>query len=314
MINWGVIGFGRMGKTFTNCFKNTDQLFQLRGIASNSNSKNKNEFYKNYDDLINSSEIDALYISTLNNTHKDLATRCIKQNKKVLCEKPLGLNLNEVKEIYDLLSDKKDSFFEAIAYRSHPQTLKLKELLEDRNFGKIKKVEANFGFKVKKIKKDSRLFNKSLGGGSILDLGCYPVSFFSLLTNDFNDLEVIKSDRILCETNVDVHGEIELRLNNQVTAIGRVSLSQNLDNICRVYCENAIITVSSPWLPSEKTFLEIETKGRYFKEFVITKKNVYEHQLENVSLAFKRKNSKNSHLVNIEESLEISRILDEWLK
>ena len=314
MINWGVIGFGRMGKTFTNCFKNTDQLFQLRGIASNSNSKNKNEFYKNYDDLINSSEIDALYISTLNNTHKDLATRCIKQNKKVLCEKPLGLNLNEVKEIYDLLSDKKDSFFEAIAYRSHPQTLKLKELLEDRNFGKIKKVEANFGFKVKKIKKDSRLFNKSLGGGSILDLGCYPVSFFSLLTNDFNDLEVIKSDRILCETNVDVHGEIELRLNNQVTAIGRVSLSQNLDNICRVYCENAIITVSSPWLPSEKTFLEIETKGRYFKEFIITKKNVYEHQLENVSLAFKRKNSKNIHLVNIEESLEISRILDEWLK
>ena len=314
MINWGVIGFGRMGKTFTNCFKNTDQLFQLRGIASNSNSKNKNEFYKNYDDLINSPEIDALYISTLNNTHKDLATRCIKQNKKVLCEKPLGLNLNEVKEIYDLLSDKKDSFFEAIAYRSHPQTLKLKELLEDRNFGKVKKVEANFGFKVKKIKKDSRLFNKSLGGGSILDLGCYPVSFFSLLNNDFNDLEVIKSDRILCETNVDVHGEIELRLNNQVTAIGRVSLSQNLDNICRVYCENAIITVSSPWLPSEKTFLEIETKGRYFKEFIITKKNVYEHQLENVSLAFKRKNSKNSLLVNIEESLEISRILDEWLK
>ena len=314
MINWGVIGFGRMGKTFTNCFKNTDQLFQLRGIASNSNSKNKNEFYKNYDDLINSSEIDALYISTLNNTHKDLATRCIKQNKKVLCEKPLGLNLNEVKEIYDLLSDKKDYFFEAIAYRSHPQTLKLKELLEDRNFGKIKKVEANFGFKVKKIKKDSRLFNKSLGGGSILDLGCYPVSFFSLLTDDFNNLEVIKSDRILCETNVDVHGEIELRLNNQVTAIGRVSLSQNLDNICRVYCENAIITVSSPWLPSEKTFLEIETKGRYFKEFIITKKNVYEHQLENVSLAFKRKNSKNIHLVNIEESLEISRILDEWLK
>tara|TARA_S200000501_G_scaffold129064_1_gene122002 strand:- start:581 stop:1525 length:945 start_codon:yes stop_codon:yes gene_type:complete len=314
MINWGVIGFGRMGKTFTNCFKNTDQLFQLRGIASNSNSKNKNEFYKNYDDLINSSEIDALYISTLNNTHKDLATRCIKQNKKVLCEKPLGLNLNEVKEIYDLLSDKKDYFFEAIAYRSHPQTLKLKELLEDRNFGKVKKVEANFGFKVKKIKKDSRLFNKSLGGGSILDLGCYPVSFFSLLTDDFNNLEVIKSDRILCETNVDVHGEIELRLNNQVTAIGRVSLSQNLDNICRVYCENAIITVSSPWLPSEKTFLEIETKGRYFKEFIITKKNVYEHQLENVSLAFKRKNSKNSLLVNIEESLEISRILDEWLK
>ena len=314
MINWGVIGFGRMGKTFTNCFKNTDQLFQLKGVASNSNSKNKNEFYKNYDDLINSSEIDAVYISTLNNTHKDLVTKCIKQNKKVLCEKPLGLNLNEVREVYDLLSDKKNFFFEAIAYRSHPQTLRLIELLEDRNFGKVKKVEANFGFKVKKIKKDSRLFNKSLGGGSILDLGCYPVSFFSLFTDNYNDVEVIKSYHRLCETNVDVHGDIELRLNNQITAIGRVSLSENLDNICKIYCENAVITVSSPWLPSEKTFLEIETKGRYFKEFISTKKNVYEHQLENVSLAFVRKNTKDFNLVNIEESLKISRILDEWLK
>ncbi len=314
MINWGVIGFGRMGKTFTNCFKNTDQLFQLKGVASNSNSKNKNEFYKNYDDLINSSEIDAVYISTLNNTHKDLVTKCIKQNKKVLCEKPLGLNLNEVREVYDLLSDKKNFFFEAIAYRSHPQTLRLIELLEDRNFGKVKKVEANFGFKVKKIKKDSRLFNKSLGGGSILDLGCYPVSFFSLFSDNYNDVEVIKSYHRLCETNVDVHGEIELRLNNQITAIGRVSLSENLDNICRIYCENAVITVSSPWLPSEKTFLEIETKGRYFKEFISTKKNVYEHQLEKVSLAFVRKNTKDFNLVNIEESLKISRILDEWLK
>ena len=314
MINWGVIGFGRMGKTFTNCFKNNDQLFQLKGVASNSNSKNKNEFYKNYDDLINSSEIDAVYISTLNNTHKDLVTKCIKQNKKVLCEKPLGLNLNEVREVYDLLSDKKDFFFEAIAYRSHPQTLRLIELLEDRNFGKIKKVEANFGFKVKKIKKDSRLFNKSLGGGSILDLGCYPVSFFSLFTDNYNDVEVIKSYHKLCETNVDVHGEIELRLNNQITAIGRVSLSENLDNICRIFCENAVITVFSPWLPSEKTFLEVETKGRYFKEFISTKKNVYEHQLKNVSLAFVRENTKDFNLVNIEESLKISRILDEWLK
>ncbi len=313
-MNWGILGFGRMGKIFANCFKNTNQFYQLKSIASNSNSKNKREFYQSYDELINSSEIDAIYISTLNNTHKDLVIKCIKKNKKVLCEKPLGLNLIEVKEVYDLLKNKKDFFFEAIAYRSHPQTLRLMELLEDRNFGKVKKLEANFGFKVKKIKKDSRLFNKSLGGGSILDLGCYPISFFSLFIDDFNDLEVIKSDHRLCETNVDVDGEIEIRLNNQITAIGRVSLTQNLDNICRIYCENSIITVSSPWLPSEKTFLEIETKGRYFKEFISTKKNVYEHQLENVSLAFMHRNTKDLNLVNIEESLKISSILDKWLK
>ena len=316
MINWGIIGYGRMGKTFASCFDSSDKSFDLKGIASKSNfnSNQKIKIFKNYDDLINSSDIDALYISTLNNTHKDLVIDSISQNKKILCEKPLGLNFNEVKEISNLINGKKNIFFEAIAYRSHPQTSKLLEILKDKNFGKIRKIEANFGFKVKRIKKDSRLFNKSLGGGSILDLGCYPVSFFNIFTNKLSNIEILKSNNNLCETDVDIDGEIHLKLNNEINAIGKVSLAENLDNICRIYCENAIITVPSPWLPSEKTFLEIETKGRYYKEFINTDKNVYKHQLLNVVSYFSDKKVDNSNLVDIEESLEISRILDEWSK
>ena len=153
MINWGIIGYGRMGKTFAQCFKKIKDNCNLVGISSKSNFNNENKFFKNYDELINSSKIDAIYISTLNNTHKELVIKSIRSNKKILCEKPLGLNSIEVKEIYDLLKDKKNIFFEAIAYRAHPQTLKLLEILKDKNLGKIKKIEANFGFRIKKIKK-----------------------------------------------------------------------------------------------------------------------------------------------------------------
>ena len=319
MINWGIIGFGRMGKTFADCFKNSNESFKLTAIASKSNSKisfkDKNlNVFKNYDELILSPKIDAIYVATLNNTHKEIVVKGLNNNKKILCEKPLGMNVYEVDEIYKHIKEKKNIFFEAIAYRSHPQLVKLFEILKDKKIGKIKKIEANFGFKLRKINKDSRLFNKDLGGGSILDLGCYPISFFNLFAINYSEIKIIKSSYNLCETNVDINGEIHLKLNNEIDAIGKVSLSENLENICRLYCENAIITVPNPWLPPEKSFLEIETKQGYFKEFINTNKNIYEHQLYEVNSFFCGKNAKNSHLVNIEESLEISRILDKWLK
>ena len=314
MVNWGIIGYGRMGKTFANCFNSPEKNFCLKGIASKSNFNliQKIKTFKNYDELIYSQDIDAIYISTLNNTHKDLVIKSIEQKKKVLCEKPVGLNLKEVRAIHSLIKEKKNDFFEAIAYRSHPQTERLIEILKNQNFGKINKIEANFGFKNKRIKKDSRLFNKDLGGGSILDLGCYPISFFYLFVNTSEDIAILKSNYNLCETGVDINAEIHLKLNNEIDAIGKVSLSENLNNVCKIYFENATILVSSPWLPSEKAFLEIETKSRYFKDFINTKKNVYEHQILEISKSFEEKNRNNSNLVTIEKSLEITKILDEW--
>ena len=79
MINWGIIGYGRMGKTFAQCFKKVKGNCNLVGISSNSNFNNQSKFFKNYDELINSSKINAIYISTLNNTHKDLVIQSIKK-------------------------------------------------------------------------------------------------------------------------------------------------------------------------------------------------------------------------------------------
>ena len=129
-----------------------------------------------------------------------------------------------------------------------------------------------------------------------------------------DNIEIIKSNYNLCETDVDINAESHLKLNKEIDAIGKVSLSENLNNICKIYCENATITVPSPWLPSEKTFLEIETKARYFKEFINTNKNVYEHQISEINTSFEGKNEDNPNLVTIEKSLEISRILEQWLK
>ena len=313
MINWGIIGFGNMGKQYAKCFREKSSTFNLIGIASKSkkNSIKDVEFFDNYDDLIRSDSIDAIYISTLNNSHKNLVCQVEKHNKKILCEKPLGMNLKEVEEMHRLFKDKKDSFLEAIAYRSHPQTEALLNLLEEKEFGEIKKIESSFGFKVKKIKKDSRLFSKDLGGGAILDLGCYPLSFFNLFTKGKN-MEVMNSKFSLCETNVDIDGEITLEIDDKIEAKGKVSLKENLDNLCKIYCDKAQITLREPWLPSNKSFIEVETKSRYYKKIISSNKSAYDHQLEASSNFFSKDKKKSKILVNIEESLELSKIIGIW--
>ena len=103
MINWGIIGFGNMGKQYFNCLQKKSSVFNLTAVASQSKGVNKLskdiKFFNDYDDLIQSDLVDAIYISTLNNTHKILVEKAFKSNKKILCEKPLGMNLNEVKEL-----------------------------------------------------------------------------------------------------------------------------------------------------------------------------------------------------------------------
>ena len=314
MINWGVIGFGRMGKQYVDCLKIKSDLFKLSGVSSKTSSHLKEfNFYKTYEELIKQKEIDAIYISTLNNTHKDLVILANTYNKKILCEKPLGMNLLEVKELHSLLKNKKENFLEAIAYRAHPITSAIFEILKDREIGQVKKIESSFGFKIKKIKRDSRLFNKDVGGGAILDLGCYPISFFNLFDQE-NDTKIIKSNFELCKTDVDIDGDISLKINNEIEAFGKVSLKENLENKCRVYCENAIITVPSPWLPANNTFIEIETKSRYFKKLISSDKNVYQHLLEASSIFFSKKSKKNDFLVDIDKSLKIAKIIDLWKK
>jgi predicted dehydrogenase len=312
MISWGIIGFGRMGRQYVDCFKTKSDLFKLSGISSKTSSNIKEfNFYNSYEDLIKVKEIDAIYISTLNNTHRDLVILANNYNKKILCEKPLGMNFSEVQELHYLLKKKEEIFLEAIAYRAHPIIPTIFEILNDKEIGQIKKIESNFGFKVRKIKKESRLFNKKVGGGAILDLGCYPLSFFNLFDKK-KDIKVIKSNFKLCETDVDIDGEIFLKIDSKIDAIGKVSLRENLDNKCRIYCENAIITIPSPWLPTNKTFIEIETKSRYFKRLISSDKNVYQHLLEASSIFFSKKKEKPKFLVGIDESLKISKIIDLW--
>ena len=149
------------------------------------NIKESLRFISN-EEICKREDIDAIYISTLNNTHFDLIKLCAINKKNILCEKPFCLNLNEANELQKIIIINKVMFFEAIAYLSHPQTSVILDLVNNDEIGEIISIESTFGFKVRKIDPESRLFNKKLGGGAILDVGCYPLSFISLFLKNEN--------------------------------------------------------------------------------------------------------------------------------
>ncbi len=320
MIKWGVVGLGSMANNFADAIK---EVKNAKLISISSKSSNKlNEFgkkfnipkenqFSDYDEIIKSKDLDALYICTLNNTHMDLIIKCAKNKKNILCEKPLAINYEEALKISENINKFKVNFYEAIAYRSHPQTLELIKLIKNNNIGELKSIECYFGFKVKRIKPKSRLFNKDFGGGVLLDLGCYPVSFIGLLCS-YDDLRITDINGSFSTTNVDDHVEVEFEAKRNIKTKFIISFKENLDNTCLVYGEKGYIKITSPWLPGKKTYIEVVNSNSYFKQFINSEHGVYANQIENVSLNFKNKNNSSIHnLVDIEESLKIKKTLDE---
>ena len=206
MIKWGVIGTGHMANIFAQSISETDNA-KLVAVSSRTQKSltsfgdkfriNENLRFLSNEEICKSEDLDAIYISTLNNTHFDLIKLCAINKKNILCEKPFCLNLNEAKELQKIILTNKVMFFEAIAYLTHPQTTNIFNLINNNEIGEITSIESSFGFRVRKINPESRLFNKKLGGGAILDVGCYPISFISLFLKNNSIIKGTKGSIVI---------------------------------------------------------------------------------------------------------------------
>ena len=323
MIKWGIIGAGNMARHFANAIKEVDNA-KLVAISS-TNNKNLDSFgqefkiepkfrFNEYSRITKCNEVDAIYISTLNNTHFDLIKMCAMDKKNILCEKPFCLNLMEANNIKKIISENNVKFFEAIAYLSHPQTNKILDLIDSNEIGEVNSIESSFGFKVKKIDPNSRLFNKQLGGGAILDLGCYPLSFISLFNDNKNNFKFKSFSGKICRTNVDTAASADILINNKINCKIKVSLQENLNNNSIIYGSKGNLIVSSPWLPEKDAFLEIVTETRSYKIFINSELSIYANQIKNISDQFLKKKDGNVKLFKISESLENMKYLDYWIK
>ena len=186
-IRWGIIGLGKIANKFATDLASIETA-ELVAVASR-NIQNANNFaekhnakkaYSSYEELAKDTNVDAVYIATPHSFHKEHAILCLQNKKAVLCEKPFAMNLSEVTEMIQVAKENNVLLMEALWSFFLPHFTYVLDLVKSEKFGKLKSLEADFGFHTP-YNTDSRLFKKDLGGGSLLDIGIYPI-FAALAT------------------------------------------------------------------------------------------------------------------------------------
>lgn len=199
-IKWGIVGPGRIATKFIEDLKLVDGA-EITAVASRSLEKAKNfaaafniaHVFGNYDELFDSDVVDVLYIATPHNFHKELAIRAMEKGKHVLCEKPLGINKQEVAEILAAAKKNKVFLMEALWSRFNPTIQKIKELVENGTLGHVTYLHADFAFYALDRDMDSRLLNPNLASGSLLDIGIYPAFLAYLILGMPERIEAVSN-------------------------------------------------------------------------------------------------------------------------
>jgi predicted dehydrogenase len=172
--------------------------------------------HASYDALLADDRVDAVYISLSNSQHLEWVTKALEAGKHVLCEKPLGLNAFETRAMFETAEKNGRLLIEAVWGRWHPRFSRMVEVVASGAIGEIEHIETAFTFTSEMT--DNYRLSPSMGGGALLDVGCYQAHAWVALTNGATDVSITDLARIVGPTGIDLTTDVAVRINNSVTA------------------------------------------------------------------------------------------------
>jgi len=266
LIRWGIIGPGNIAHNFADGLRES-LSGQLIAIASKSN-KRRESFgdkytidpafrFSSYDDLLNSKNIDAVYISTPHTLHAEWTIKAVEKGKHVLCEKPGAVNFKEGLQVIEVVRQAGVFYMEGFMYRCHPQILVLVNLIKEKRIGEVKNIKSSFGFDMGKTVPESRLFRTDLAGGAILDVGLYPISFSRMvvgaaLGKKFINPISITGTATMGETGVDEISHATLEFENGIIAEASTAIRKEMKNNTIITGTKGTVELDQPWAPGRE--------------------------------------------------------------
>lgn len=186
-IRWGVLGWARIARNEVIPAIGRSANGELQAVASRSEAKlaecraalNPPALHRSYDDLVRDPAVDAIYNPLPNSLHKEWTINAAEQGKHVLCEKPIALNAAECREMIAACRANGVRLMEAFMYRYSARTARVVEILRSGALGEVKFIHSQFRFLLSRTGDVRR--EAALGGGSLYDVGCYPVNFTGLV-------------------------------------------------------------------------------------------------------------------------------------
>lgn len=263
-LRWGIIAPGWIASRFVASLKsNTTQKVVAVGSRSVERATEfASEFdieraYSSYQHVFDDPDIDAVYIATLQSEHRTVALAAIAAGKHVLIEKPFTVTAAEASEVIAAARAQGVFAMEAMWARYLPQGEIIRRLLDDGVLGEIKLVCADHG---QRLDEEKRLFDPSLGGGALLDLGIYPVSFASSVLGKPKSISAIGT---VTDSGVDAQSVLTLGYDNGAQADLSTSLVSTTPVSAWVSGRDALLRVEAPFMfPTGLTLSDPELGGQ----------------------------------------------------
>ncbi len=309
--NWGIIGLGHIAHKFAQDLLITKNA-RLHAVASRSLEKatafaelyHVPHYFGSYEEMVKCPDIDVIYIATPHTFHCEHTLLCLKHQIPVLCEKPFAMNAREVESMIALAKAQDTFLMEALWTRFLPTIRKTLELIDNGTIGKVLTLKADFGYKAIFDPKN-RIFNHQLGGGSLLDVGIYPI-FLSLLL--FGKPTSIKAVTSIGQTNVDETCGILLQYPGHKMAILHSSIIADTGTEAIICGERGNIKINTRW--HEPTSLTLNLKNKEPQDFFFNYRgNGYEYEIQELMKCLDRgmlESLKMSH----DFSLDLIELLD----
>ena len=306
-VNWGFLGAGFVASRGLAPAVHASRGADLYAVASRDEQRSATlepqKVHASYDDLLADESVDAVYISLSNSQHIEWVTKSLKAGKHVLCEKPLGLNAVETASMFDVATRNGRLLIEAVWGRWHPRFARIVDLVATGAIGDVEHIETAFTFTSEMT--DNYRLSPSMGGGALLDVGCYQAHAWVALTNGAPDFSITDLARTVGPTGIDLTTDVNVRINTNITAhaISSFALPSNQQFTVRG-SEGQISTAAGE---SFTTWNEASSLlvNDVVEEFPVT--NAFVEMVENVSRVL---DGDDGSIVSAADSIRVAQILD----
>jgi D-xylose 1-dehydrogenase (NADP+, D-xylono-1,5-lactone-forming) len=259
MLNLGILGTGNIARQFA-FGVNQSSRCRLAAVASRTADSatafaaayNIPVALASYEALLTRPDVDAVYISLPNTTHHEWTIRALRAGKHVLCEKPIGANATEAAEMFAVARETGRVLVEAFMYRAHPLTHAVVAAVRSGVIGQVKLIRSSFCYCSRKIEGNIR-FAPELAGGSLMDIGCYCISFSHLIAGE---------PPCSCHVNGHLHPNgVEdvaagtLAFPSGIVASFTCGMTVQVDNAAYICGDDGYIEVPIPWKPPAQNAL-----------------------------------------------------------
>jgi predicted dehydrogenase len=324
-VRWGILGTGKIARILATAITESDD-----GVLATVGSRDAEragslaaEFGArpgSYDAVVRDAAVDLVYVGTHHPLHREWAVRAAEAGKHVLCEKPMAMRYDDAVEIIDAARCNDVLLLEAFAYRYHSQTEVVVDLLKSKRVGELRLVDASFGYDAGSDPRNY-LHDRDLGGGSILDVGCYTTSMAHLVVAAAAGVPTVAIEHVaaggrLNAAGVDVASAATLVFENG-RGLARVAcaIDTNLESTVQIYGSAGKITVLSPWLPGRigdtaRVIVE-QWDGSASAVNIPVETDVYTVEVNAVNRMV-RNHERSPGVMTWEDSLANMRTLDLW--